>query len=347
MGVVAVAQKFGSKKLAAAITRGALTLAVFSAVLLIGFQPAHAQMAVYPFDATTNFALLETQSPFVAEYSTDSGADWNVLAWGQQGGPIWKPFTITNPSSKVRKYTSATLKTANDPMSVTFQSNPTTGAWTSTTLGQTATTYCGSSPQEFDLFLQPNDPTFIPANPSGILPASSYPGGVIPNLEQITVVEFQGKVKVVSASQSTSKPECGVNQSGTIASLILSSTGGQTLFYQLDLSVECYPGTDKGVGCYGYPVQEYFFSGSNPYGIDDPITSYGQNLLNPGDSISMTNINIATRLKDLIIGGSPDGKMDTNPADWQITDMYVGQHSWGRANLKTQWSGEFLLYLEY
>jgi hypothetical protein len=122
---------------------------------------------------------------------------------------------------------------------------------------------------------------------------------------------------------------------------------GQSLFFQLLLSQECYPGTDPGVGCYGQPVNEYFFFGSNPYGISDPITSYGQSLLNPGDSITMSNINIASRLRDLIKGGSPDGKMDTNPADWRITDMYIGQSAWGRANLKTKWSGEFLLYLTY
>jgi hypothetical protein len=315
--------------------------------LTVATNQAFATSNVEPFKATKNFALLETQSPYIVEYSTGSGADWNVLSWGQQSGAIWKPFTITNPSSTVRRYTSSTLKTAYDPMSVSFQTNPTTGAWTSTTLSQTATTYCGSSPQEFDHFLQPNDPTFIPTNPSGILPANSYPGGAIPNLDQITAIEFKGTVKLVTASQSTSSLECGVNQSSTMVSLILSSTGGQTLFYQLLLSQECYPGTDTGVGCYGYPAIEYFFFGSNPYGIDDPITSYGHNLLNPGDSITMSNINIAPRLRDLIKGGSPDGKMDTNPADWKITDMYFGQNAWGRANLKTKWSGEFLLDLTY
>jgi hypothetical protein len=152
---------------------------------------------------------------------------------------------------------------------------------------------------------------------------------------------------VVAASQPTSGVECGVNQSGVIASLILNSVTGQTLFYQLELGSECYPGTDAGAGCYNGTRGEYFASGSNPYDIGDPITSYGHSLLNPGDSITMDGINIAPRLKALISGGSPDGKMDTNPADWRLTDMYIGQSDWGEANLETTWSGEFLVKLTY
>ena len=89
--------------------------------LTVATNQAFATSNVEPFKATKNFALLETQSPYIVEYSTGSGADWNVLSWGQQSGAIWKPFTITNPSSTVRIYTSSTLKTAYDPMSVSFQ----------------------------------------------------------------------------------------------------------------------------------------------------------------------------------------------------------------------------------
>lgn len=304
---------------------------------------------VEPFKVTNNFALLETQPPYPAVYATGAGADWNVLSWGQQPGVNWEPFTITNPSTTEELDTSSTLATAYDPMSVSFQSNPATGAWTSTTLGQTATTYCGSSPQEFDFFLQPNDQTnFVRTNPSGILSASGYPTGSIPTLEKITALNFQGTVTVVTASQPTSGVECGVNQSQVIASLILSSyRTGQTIFYQLELGLECYPGTDTGAGCYNGTRGEYFSNGSNPYDIGDPITSYGYTLLNPGDSITMDGINIAPRLRALISGGSPDGKMDTHPSDWQITDMYVGQSAWGQANLETKWSGEFLVQLTY
>lgn len=302
---------------------------------------------VKPFKATRNFAILETQSPYPVQYSTGSGANWNVLSWGQQTGITWNPFTVTNPSGTERIYATSTLATADDPMSISFEFNPGTKLWTSTTMAQAATTICGSGFQQFDLFLQPNSSIFVPTNPSGILPANGYPGGVIPSLEEITNIEFQGTITLVSASQSKKSVDCGVNQSGTIVSLVLSSTGGQTLFYQIDLSVECYRGTDQGQGCYGGPVVEYFFSDSNPYGIDDPITNYGERLLKPGGSITMTGINLAPRLKKLIQGGSPDSSMDTNLADWQITDMYFGQHSWGRANLSTQWSGEFLVSMKY
>jgi hypothetical protein len=301
---------------------------------------------VEPFLATKNFALLDTEPPYPAVYSTGAGADWNVLSWGQQEGVIWKPFSITNPSTTEELDTSSTLAMAHDPMSVSFQRNPATGAWTSTTLGQTATTYCGSSssPQEFDFFLQPNDQTiFVRTNPSGILPAYSYPTGGIPTLEEITAINFQGTVTLVAASQSTSGFECPVNQSDVIASLILGSTTGQTIFYQLELGLECYP----GAGCYTGTRGEYFCGVSNPYCIGDPITSFGHSFLNPGDSITMDGINIAPRLKALISGGSPDGRMDRNPADWQITDMYVGQSAWGNANLETKWSGEFLVQLTY
>jgi hypothetical protein len=303
--------------------------------------------AVEPFKATSDFALLETQPPYPAIYSTGAGADWNVLSWGQQSGVNWKPFSITNPSTTEELFTSATLATADDPMSVSFQRNPTTGAWTSNTISQTATTYCGSSPQEFDFFLQPNDPTFVRTNPSGILPASGYPTGNIPTLEEITALDFQGSVTVVAASQDTSSFECPVNQSQVIPSLILSSTTGQTIFYQLELGLECYPGTNPGEGCYNGNHGEYFCFVSNPYCIADPITSYGHSFLNQGDSIAMGGFNLAPRLKTLISGGSPDGLMDTNPADWQITDMYFGQSAWGQADLETQWSGEFLVQLTY
>jgi len=302
---------------------------------------------VEPFKATNNFALLETQPPYPAVSSTGAGADWDVLSWGQQPGVMWQPFSITNPSTTEELYTASTLAMAYDPMSVSFQRNPATGAWTSTTLTQTATAYCGASPQELDFFLEPNDTGFRPDNPSGHLSASGYPTGAIPTLEEITAIDFQGTVTLVSASQSTSSVECGVNQSGALASLILGSTTGQTLFYQLGLSSECYPGTDTGAGCYTGYRGEYFFYGSNPYGIEDPITSYGHGLLNPGDSITMDGINIAPRLKALISGGSPDGMMDTHPADWHITDMYFGQSAWGNANLETTWSGEFLVQLTY
>jgi hypothetical protein len=299
---------------------------------------------VEPFKATSNFALLETQPPYPAVYSTGAGADWNVLSWGQQPGVIWKPFSITHPSTTEELKTSSTLAMAYDPMSVSFQRNPATGAWTSTTLGQTATTYCGSSPQEFDFFLQPNDQTFfVRTNPSGILPAYGYPTGGIPNLEEITAINFQGTVTLIAASQNTSSVECPVNQSQVIASLILNSTTSQTIFYQLELGLECYP----GAGCYTGTRGEYFASGSNPYDIGDPITSYGYSFLNPGDSITMDGINLAPRLRALISGGSPDGKMDRDPADWQLTDMYVGQSVWGNANLETKWSGEFLVQLTY
>jgi len=296
---------------------------------------------VEPFVAPNNFALLETQYHYPAEYSTGAGANWNVLSWGQQPGAIWKPFSITEPSTSEELDTSSTLAGAYDPMLVSFQRNPATGAWTSTTLSQTATAYCGSSPQEFDFFLQPNDPGFVPTNPSGI--RSVFP------LEEVTAINFQGTVTVVAASQPTSGVECGVNQSQVIASLILNSTTGQTIFYQLELGLECYPGTDAGAGCYsnGGVYGEYFCQGSNPYCIADPITSFGHSLLNPGDSIRMDGINIAPRLKALIGGSSPDGRMDTNPADWQITDMYIGQSAWGQANLETKWSGDFLVKLTY
>jgi len=302
---------------------------------------------VEPFKATNNFALLETQLPYPAEYSTGTGADWNVLSWGQQAGELWNPFSIASPSTNEESYTSSTLAMADDPMSVSFQRNPASGAWTSTTLGQTATTYCGSSPQEFDLFLQPNDPSFVRTNPSGILSASDYPTGAIPTLEEITDINFQGSVTVVAASRSTSSFDCAVNQSQVIPSLILNSTNGQTIFYQLELGLECYPGTDPREGCYHGNHGEYFCFVSNPYCIADPITSFGQNFLNPGDSITMDGINIAPRLRALIRGGSPDGKMDTNPADWKVTDTYVGQSAWGQANLETEWSGEFLVQLTY
>jgi hypothetical protein len=302
---------------------------------------------VEPFNATSNFALLDTRFPYPVVYSTGSGANWNVLSWGQQSGVNWKPFVITNPSSTETQYASSTLATAYDPMSVTFQSNPASGTWTSTTLGQTATTYCGSTPQEFDFFLQPNGPGFVQTNPSGILPASGYPTGAIPTLGQITAIDFQGTVTVVAASQSTSSFECGVNQSQVIPSLIFNSTTGQTLFYQLEVALECYPGTLPGQGCVSGPPSEFFCQGTEPYCIGDPITSYGHNLLNQGDSITMTGINLAPRLKALISGGSPDGLMDTNPADWRLTDMYIGQSGWGRANLETQWSGQFLFQLTY
>lgn len=307
-----------------------------------------ASCTVEPFLATNNFALLETQPPYPIEYFTGAGADWNVLSWGQQPGVNWKPFSVTNPSTTEELDTSSTLATAYDPMSVSFQRNPATGAWASTTLGQTATTYCGSSsnPQEFDLFLQPNDQTiFVRTNPSGILSPSDYPGG-IPSLEEITAIDFQGTVTSVAASQSTSSFECPVNQSDFIASLVLDSTTGQTLFYQLNLGLECYPST--GSGCYTSGIRgEYFCGVSNPYCIADPITSYGHSFLNPGDSITMGGINIAPRLKALVSGGSPDGKMDRHPADWRITAMYVGQSAWGQANLETKWSGEFLVQLTY
>ncbi len=295
---------------------------------------------VEPFLATNNFALLETQPPFQVAYSTGGGANWNVLSWGQQDGVIWKPFSITNPSTTEELYTSSTLAMAYDPMSVSFERNPTTGAWISTTLGQTATTDCGHF-QEFDFFLQPNDPTFVRTNPSAIYP------GVDPTLKEITAINFQGTVTLVAASQSASSVECGVNQSQVIASLILSSARGQTLFYQLELGSECYPGTDTGAGCYTGSRGEFFCQLTNPYCIGDPITSYGHSLLNPGDSITMDGINIAPRLRALISGGSPGGMMDTDPADWQITDMYVGQSAWGNANLETKWSGEFLVQVTY
>lgn len=302
---------------------------------------------VEPFRSTMNFALLETQRPFPVVYSTGAGANWNVLSWGQQSGANWNPFTITNPSATEELFTSSTLATAYDPMSITLQSDPASGTWTSTTLVQSATAYCGSSPQEFDFFLQPNDPTFVPTNPSGILPASGYPTGSIPTLGQITTLDFQGTVTVVAASQSSTSVECPVNQSQVIPSLILSSTTGQTIFYQLELGLECYPGTDPNQGCYHGTLGEYFCFASDPYCIADPITSYGHDFLNAGDSIAMDGINLAPRLRALISGGSPDGKMDTNPANWRITGMYLGQSGWGNANLETQWSGEFLVQLTY
>jgi hypothetical protein len=79
---------------------------------------------VEPFLATNNFALLETQPPYPVVYSTGAGANWNVLSWGQQPGVIWKPFTITNPSTTEEIDSSSTLATAYDPMSVSFQRNP-------------------------------------------------------------------------------------------------------------------------------------------------------------------------------------------------------------------------------
>jgi hypothetical protein len=311
-------------------------------------KPCIPNCTVEPFLATNNFALLETQPPYPAVYSTGAGADWNVLSWGQQPGVNWQPFVITNPSTTEEVDTASTLATAYDPMTVSFQRNTATGAWTSTTLGQTATTYCGSPIQEFDFFLQPNDQNiFVRTNPSGILSASGYPTGGIPTLQQITAIDFQGTVTVVAASRSTSSVECGVNQSDALVSLVLGSTTGQTIFYQLGLSSKCYPGTDAGAGCITGNPGEYFCGVSNPYCIGDPITSYGHSYLNPGDSITMNGINIAPRLKALISGGSPDGKMDTNPAHWQITAMYVGQSAWGQANLETSWSGEFLVQLTY
>lgn len=254
----------------------------------------------------------------------DASSRWHIAQWGNKY-PLsldWRYATYgvwyTNNqdrSARVRTFVSPrggrTMELGHNTLAPTFGCN-----------------------SEFDLFLEPNDPTYSNC-PQGF---AHY--NATPPLSAIMTLRLKAFQKVLSAYQGK---RCGkpFDLAGTILAVVFvnyntSPNPPQAFFYQFntyDSRRENYPGWFLA-GEYG--------EGFNNWGYDEYYDYYGYKELVPGRSGKTYDINIAPRVRELI--ASAPGNLDRDLSHWKVKGMYVGSWLNGEAKILSLVDSVDLLY---
>ncbi len=241
---------------------------------------------------------------------------WHIAQWGNKSllSPDWRRYAIieawyTNSqdgSARVR-----TLKSYRGGRRVELTHSTLSPAFGCNT--------------EFDLFLEPNDPTY-----------SNFPQGfahhnAAPPLNAMTTLRLKAFQKVLRASQGK---RCGrpLDLAATILAVVFvnyhtNPNSPQAFFYQFvtfDSRPENYSGWffsgNYGEGYYNWGYSEYY-------------DYYGYKELVPGRSGKTYDINIAPRVKELI--SSAPGNLDRELSHWKVKGMYVGSLLNGEATIRS------------
>jgi hypothetical protein len=241
---------------------------------------------------------------------------WHIAQWGSKNplSPDWRRYAINQAwytkgqdgSTRVR-----TLKSYRGGRRVELMHSTLSPAFGCHT--------------EFDLFLEPNDPTY-----------SNYPQGfahhnATPPLSAMKTLRLKAFQEVLHAYQGR-RCAAPFDLAGTILAVVFinyhtNPNPPQTFFYQFntyDSRLEDYPG--------------WFFTGNygggfNNWGYSEYYDYYGYTELLPGRSGKIYDINIASRVKELI--SSAPGNLDRELSHWKVKGMYVGSMLNGEATIRS------------
>lgn len=185
----------------------------------------------------------------------------------------------------------------------------------------------GNVPLEMDLLLQPRE---------------NFRSAALGNMAQLKLaVNLQGV-------HSEIEPGCNYSQSGYLASLILESTSGQTLFVQINFGGTHPP--PFAIWCPDFELAAPNTLLENRFCLDDSVTTYGGSYIYGVGGGSYT-LDILPRLLQIIQSnhkksGSSQKLLDPNPNKWHIVNFYMGMVNHGKAVTTTQWSSPILQSIE-
>lgn len=190
-------------------------------------------------------------------------------------------------------------------------------------LGQ-AGNYCN---HERDLFLETGHPG-IPGATYGYTPSAA-----LSNLGSLRV-NVGLNVYWDQVNQT-----CALNYAQYVYSIILTSTTGQVLFYQINLGRSTDSGQWQSVDwC---PTYEY--AANNEFCLDDDIRNVGGTWVAPFNNV-VNSVDFLPRILQILAAGHqkqgyPSISLDQDPSHWVTTKVYVGDVLQGDAISTTRWYG--------
>ena len=271
------------------------------------------ESAVYVVSTTGNGA---TFSHLLGDASV-LAPTWNIAQWANPepiGADLKVPagtsWQFSNATTKIAFYHAPNA--ANQILQHTYELTQ-NGAAPSFPLA------CGS---EFDLFLQANTGSEI--TQSGAASPSRFAQSG--KIGRLSALALSFGLNIVG--EEVANDSCSPTYAGYLISVILNSTTGDALFYQIVLrdsrqlafNNQLCPGFGTGnVYCYGESIynvinQPYQRPGSGR-------TAYSFDFLNP----------LKAAIRALPAGG------DNNPADWYVTGLYLGQIIQGGMMPTSRW----------
>lgn len=188
----------------------------------------------------------------------------------------------------------------------------------------------GNSPcyHERDLFLQTGDPGGFPGTSSGMTRSAS--------LDTIGSIRVDvGLNQFYSDIQAT----CSLNYSQYVYSIILGSTTGQTLFYQIDMG---------GSGNYGRSIPNvswcpagYEDTANAAFCLDDDVSNLGGTWVDVNNNV-VNSFDFLPRLLQIIKAGHaksgfPSITLDQDPSHWTMGAVYVGEVNQGGSISGSRW----------
>ncbi|MGZ5078690.1 MAG: hypothetical protein ACXWG8_04960 [Usitatibacter sp.] len=123
-----------------------------------------------------------------------------------------------------------------------------------------------------------------------------------------------------------------------VYSIILGSSTGQTLFYQVDLGRSADPGQNPNVGwCPG----GYEDTANDSFCLDDDIRNLGGSWVAPYNNV-VNSIDFLPRILQILAAGHqkasyPTISLDQDPSHWTMGAVYVGDIVQGGAISTTRW----------
>ena len=212
-------------------------------------------------------------------------------------------------------------------------------------------------PNEFDLFVEPNDGQETAPNATNPRYGSSRK---FPNLAQLASFTVSGLLEVIAAGPGHGTNVCQVNHAGAGYSITLVDDKvipHQLFWYSLQMANICLHGSgadDDFQNCSRaarHPSAWWYWTGSRPPGkqvstdaagrvtavnfaIGDVMSSFNQSLATPGIPKTIS-IDFLPRLTDLIRSGNYG--IDSNLSNWRLGQITFGQALWGNTMISTSW----------
>lgn len=161
-----------------------------------------------------------------------------------------------------------------------------------------------------------------------------YPVAVLstPNLAAITNLYAKFTVTPLYDDNGIGAATCSsaLTKGSMLFAVSLSSTGGQTLFYQLIIRTFNQPSFVPA-----------WFANSNPFGYNDSMENYG------GLRKGIPYFVATTFLQDLLprltaVITSASNGLDTTVADWKVASIYIGNLAYGNVTVESDWSNVFV-----
>jgi hypothetical protein len=306
--------------------RRPFTIIILTAVMALGgLRPGLAE-SLPVFVPMSGFSLLEPDYPpppgGPRPYSQTTGAlQWSVGPWGSPGGKL-PPLRGTDNRFVSTAAAVAVSVTQAAGGSVLHLSQD----------GAPLACLKNGSPQEFDLFAEPNGASVKPPRLNGYTP-----GVQGRSLDTLAQLRLSAEVSISSGLAATRK-HCQANFGNTQFAVILvnkSVRPSQILFYQLLFSHICGEAADiKLNACNLRRDKMEYYGRHNPYGVNDFLPLLGQEWL--GNNTQATiNADLLPRLLEAVTQGPPG--MDHEPSHWTLGSVYLGQSIYGDTKLSSRW----------